>query len=70
MEDSSTFIEDRCVGVILGCMIGDILGTPFEGMEVKGKVKKVTLRGKVVFSEGRKLLGPFGQIIYPSIARG
>jgi len=44
--------------------------TPFEGMEVKGKVKKVTLRGKVVFSEGRKLLGPFGQIIYPSIARG
>ena len=38
--------------------------TPFEGMEVKGKIKKVTLRGKTVFEEG-KVFGPFGQIIFP-----
>lgn len=39
--------------------------TPFEGMEVKGKVKKVTLRGKVVFENGQ-VSGPFGQILYPN----
>lgn len=38
--------------------------TPFEGMEVKGKVKKVVLRGQVVFENG-KVLGPFGQVIFP-----
>lgn len=40
--------------------------TPFEGMEVKGKIKKVTLRGKVVFESGQ-VFGPFGQIIYPKV---
>ncbi len=40
--------------------------TPFEGMKIKGKIKKVTLRGQVVFDEG-KVLGPFGQIIYPKV---
>lgn len=38
--------------------------TPFEGMEVIGRIKKVTLRGQVVFDQGQ-ILGPFGQIIYP-----
>lgn len=38
--------------------------TPFEGMKVKGKIKKVTLRGKVVFEDGR-VSGPFGKVIYP-----
>ena len=38
--------------------------TPFEGMEVTGKVKKVTLRDQVVF-EDDKVFGPFGKVIYP-----
>lgn len=38
--------------------------TPFEGMEIQGKVKKVTLRGQVVFENGQ-IFGPFGQVIYP-----
>ena len=38
--------------------------TPFEGMEVKGKVKKVTLREQVVFENG-EVSGPFGQVILP-----
>ena len=36
--------------------------TPFAGMEVRGKIKRVILRGKVVFSEGQ-VLGPFGQVL-------
>lgn len=38
--------------------------TPFEGMEIVGRIKKVTLRGNVVFDQG-KVLEPFGQVIYP-----
>lgn len=40
--------------------------TPFEGIEVTGKIKKVTLRGNVVFDQG-KVMGRFGQVIYPNI---
>ncbi len=40
--------------------------TPFEGMEVVGRIKKVILRGQVVFDNGQ-VIGPFGQIIYPQI---
>lgn len=38
--------------------------TPFEGMEIVGKIKKVTLRGRVVFEEGRTL-GLFGEVMLP-----
>lgn len=38
--------------------------TPFEGREVMGKVKKVVLRGKVVFEE-EQVLGPFGEVMLP-----
>lgn len=38
--------------------------TPFDGMKVKGKVKKVVLRGKTVF-DGVKVLGPYGKVISP-----
>ncbi len=40
--------------------------TPFAGMEVTGKIKKVTLRGNVVFDQG-KIMGRFGQVVYPNI---
>ncbi len=36
--------------------------TPFAGMKVTGKVKKVALRGKTVF-DGENIFGPFGQIL-------
>jgi carbamoyl-phosphate synthase/aspartate carbamoyltransferase/dihydroorotase len=36
--------------------------TPFVGMKVKGKVKKVVLRGEVVF-DGQNVIGPFGQVL-------
>ncbi|MBI2039560.1 amidohydrolase family protein [Candidatus Microgenomates bacterium] len=39
--------------------------TPFEGVEVKGKIKKVALRGKVVFENG-KISGLFGKIMFPA----
>lgn len=39
--------------------------TPFEGMRVKGRIKKVTLRGKTVFEEG-KISGPFGKVVFPA----
>ena len=31
--------------------------TPFEGWKVKGKVRKVVLRGKVAFEDGKILVG-------------
>lgn len=36
--------------------------TPFADMKVTGKVKKVTLRGEVVF-DGQTIFGPYGQIL-------
>lgn len=36
--------------------------TPFAGMKAKGKVKKVVLRGQVVY-DGQNILGPYGQIL-------
>lgn len=38
--------------------------TPFEGMKIRGKIKKVVLRGKLVFDDG-EVLGSSGQVIYP-----
>lgn len=38
--------------------------TPFEGMEVVGKIKRVVLRGNVVFENG-KVLGPYGEVMLP-----
>lgn len=39
--------------------------TPFEGMKVRGKIKRVILRGEVVFNDGEVLDPPKGQVIYP-----
>jgi len=39
--------------------------TPFEGKRVKGKVKRVVLRGKVVYDNGQILGKPQGKVIYP-----
>lgn len=36
--------------------------TPFEGMKVTGKVKKVVLRGQLVYG-GQNIFGPFGQVL-------
>jgi len=41
--------------------------TPFEGMQVTGKVKRVVLRGKTVYDKGQVLDKPFGKVIYPKI---
>ncbi|MGE5042451.1 MAG: dihydroorotase [Candidatus Levyibacteriota bacterium] len=42
--------------------------TPFMGKGVKGKVKKVTLRGKTVFENGEFLAKPgFGKIVLPRV---
>jgi len=40
--------------------------TPFEGMPGRGRVKKVAIRGKVVFAEGEFLNKPAGKIIHPT----
>jgi dihydroorotase (multifunctional complex type) len=39
--------------------------TPFNRMKVKGKIKKVSLRGTTVFENGKILGEPKGRIIYP-----
>jgi len=40
--------------------------TPFAGMEVQGRVRRVVLRGQVVFEEGRIRVQPgFGRVIWP-----
>lgn len=36
--------------------------TPFAGMKVTGKVKKVVLRGEMVF-DGQSIFGPFGKVL-------
>ncbi|MDO8573351.1 MAG: amidohydrolase family protein [Candidatus Daviesbacteria bacterium] len=38
--------------------------TPFAGMKVTGKVKKVVLRGQTVF-DGQNIFGPYGQLLTP-----
>ncbi len=39
--------------------------TPFVGMEGRGKVKKVVIRGQIVFENGRFAGNPQGKVIYP-----
>ncbi len=39
--------------------------TPFEGMKVAGKVKRVVLRGTLVYDNGQVLDSPKGMVIYP-----
>lgn len=40
--------------------------TPFEGIRVKGKIKKVVLRGEIVYDNGQIIDGPKGTVIYPT----
>ena len=40
--------------------------TPFNGMKIKGKIKKTILRGRSVFEDGKITKEPKGQIIFPS----
>lgn len=40
--------------------------TPFEGLEGRGEVKKVVIRGKTVFENGKFLGKPQGRVIYPN----
>lgn len=39
--------------------------TPFEGMEGRGKIKKVVIRGKTVLKDGKFIGKPAGKVIYP-----
>lgn len=38
--------------------------TPFDGLTVKGKVKRVVLRGKEVYN-GEEIFSPYGEVIFP-----
>ena len=40
--------------------------TPFNGMKIKGKIKKTVLRGQAVFENGIIIGGPSGQTTYPA----
>jgi carbamoyl-phosphate synthase/aspartate carbamoyltransferase/dihydroorotase len=41
--------------------------TPFEGMQVQGRVKRVILRDQIAFEEGEICVAPgYGQIVAPS----
>lgn len=39
--------------------------TPFEGMKVYGKIKRVVLKGQVVYDSGQIIGNPKGSVIYP-----
>jgi len=41
--------------------------TPFKGLQGKGKIKKVVIRGKVAFEDGKFLGKPKGKIIFPEL---
>lgn len=41
--------------------------TPFEGMDGRGEIKKVVIRGKVVFANSKFIPKPCGQILRPSL---
>lgn len=40
--------------------------TPFDGMKIKGKIKKTILRGQTVFEDGKILGNPQGKVTYPT----
>lgn len=40
--------------------------TPFADLEGRGEIKRVVLRGKTVFEDGRFLGKPLGQVMYPA----
>jgi carbamoyl-phosphate synthase/aspartate carbamoyltransferase/dihydroorotase len=40
--------------------------TPFVGLEGKGIIKKVVLRGQTVFENGKFVDSPYGKVIYPN----
>ncbi len=66
-DDANTFVEvdlDEEWVIKNEDIISKSGWTPFDGMKVKGKVKKVILRGREVFEDG-KFSGPFGKVIYP-----
>lgn len=39
--------------------------TPFDGMKIKGKIKKTVLRGKTVFENGEIIAEATGKVVYP-----
>ena len=41
--------------------------TPFVGMEGRGKVQKVVLRGKTIFENGKFIGKPTGKVIFPEL---
>lgn len=41
--------------------------TPFEGMQGRGEIKKVVIRGKTVFNDGKFVGKPQGRVIYPQV---
>lgn len=40
--------------------------TPFNGMKIKGRIKKVVLRGKSVFESGEIISDPYGRVTFPT----
>ncbi|MDO8496927.1 MAG: amidohydrolase family protein [bacterium] len=65
-QDKNTYIEvDMMEYIIRGKDLKTKCGwTPFEGWKVKGRVKRVVLRGKKVYEDGKVLVKPgFGKVL-------
>ncbi len=41
--------------------------TPFEGMEARGDIKRVVMRGSQIYSDGQFIGKPIGKVIYPEL---
>jgi carbamoyl-phosphate synthase/aspartate carbamoyltransferase/dihydroorotase len=58
-EDTYIEVDEQAEWTVRGSELKSRCGwTPFEGVQVHGRVHKVTLRGQVVFQDGRVLAKP------------
>jgi carbamoyl-phosphate synthase/aspartate carbamoyltransferase/dihydroorotase len=58
-EDTFVEVDEEAVWTVRGSEFKSRCGwTPFEGVQVHGRVQKVTLRGQTVFQDGRVLAKP------------
>jgi carbamoyl-phosphate synthase/aspartate carbamoyltransferase/dihydroorotase len=66
-EQANTYVEvDLIPGVIDNKdSHTKVAWTPFDGVEVAGSVKRVVLRGQVVYEDGRVLADPGSGQLYP-----
>ena len=58
-EETYVEVDEQAAWTVSGSKLQSRCGwTPFEGSQVHGRVRKVTLRGQIVYQDGRVLAKP------------